>query len=209
MRSEHWDGTGSWKPHCSDVIMGKCIGYSLGHAYHVVKFLAEFCWKLFWHFIFSKCTMCFRGETFWGMLVWLTWNEGCESVGYWVNYVTLTFDLTHDLDLEFFNVKIWNSSISDIDGPIGVKQKGANQLDTGQLCDLSLWSHPWPWSWIFQVNIRNNLISVMGVPINMERKWSELIIHDHDSDLCVTISGGWVYQILKEVIVRGGQHVNT
>ena len=26
------------------------------------------------------------------------WKEGA-SVGYWVNYVSLTFDLTHDLDL--------------------------------------------------------------------------------------------------------------
>ena len=26
-------------------------------------------------------------------------RKGGTSVGYWVNYVTLTFDLTHDLDL--------------------------------------------------------------------------------------------------------------
>ena len=26
-------------------------------------------------------------------------RKGEASVGYWVNYVTLTFDLTHDLDL--------------------------------------------------------------------------------------------------------------
>ena len=26
-------------------------------------------------------------------------RKGGASVGYWVNYVTLTFDLTHDLDL--------------------------------------------------------------------------------------------------------------
>ena len=25
-------------------------------------------------------------------------QKGCASVGYWVNYVTFTFDLTHDLD---------------------------------------------------------------------------------------------------------------
>ena len=25
-------------------------------------------------------------------------QKGYASVGYWVNYVTLTFDLTHDLD---------------------------------------------------------------------------------------------------------------
>ena len=31
-------------------------------------------------------------------------NRGA-SVGYWVNYVTLTFDLTHDIDIVFFKVK--------------------------------------------------------------------------------------------------------
>ena len=30
-------------------------------------------------------------------------QKGGASVGYWVNYVTLTFDLTHDLDLLFFS----------------------------------------------------------------------------------------------------------
>ena len=28
------------------------------------------------------------------------------SVGYWVNYVTLNFDLTHELDLDSFKVKV-------------------------------------------------------------------------------------------------------
>ena len=37
--------------------------------------------------------------------------KGGASVGYWVNYVTLTFDLTHDLDLWFFQVKFQNSYI--------------------------------------------------------------------------------------------------
>ena len=37
--------------------------------------------------------------------------KGDVSVGYWMNYVTLTFDLTHDLDLWFFKVKFQNSCI--------------------------------------------------------------------------------------------------
>ena len=41
-------------------------------------------------------------------------QKGCASVGYWVNYVTLTFDLTHDLDLGIFKVKFQNSCISGI-----------------------------------------------------------------------------------------------
>ena len=40
--------------------------------------------------------------------------KGGASVGYWVNYVTSTFDLTHDLDLWFFKVKFQNSCISGI-----------------------------------------------------------------------------------------------
>ena len=36
-------------------------------------------------------------------------QKGGTSVGYWVNYVTLTFDLTHDLDLWFFKVKFQNN----------------------------------------------------------------------------------------------------
>ena len=41
-------------------------------------------------------------------------RKGGASVGYWVNYVTFTFDLTHDLDLSFFKVKFQNSCISGI-----------------------------------------------------------------------------------------------
>ena len=32
-------------------------------------------------------------------------GKGGASVGFWVNYVTLTFDLTHELDLWVFKVK--------------------------------------------------------------------------------------------------------
>ena len=50
-------------------------------------------------------------------------RKGSASVGYWVQYVTLTFYLTHDLDLGCFKVKFWNSSISGIVGLIDVKLK--------------------------------------------------------------------------------------
>ena len=49
--------------------------------------------------------------------------KGSASVGYWVYYVTLTFDLTHDLDLGCFKVKFRNSSISGIVCLIDVKWK--------------------------------------------------------------------------------------
>ena len=42
-------------------------------------------------------------------------------LGYWTYYLTLTFDLTHDLDLEFFKVKFRISCVSGIVGLIDVK----------------------------------------------------------------------------------------
>ena len=62
----------------------------------------------------------------------LKW-KGSASGGYYVNYVTLTFDLTHNLDLEFFRVKFWNSSIKGILVWLMSKEKKANQLDTGSI----------------------------------------------------------------------------
>ena len=50
-------------------------------------------------------------------------QKGSASVGYWVYYVTLTFDLTHDLGC--FKVKFWNSCISGIVALIDVKWKGS------------------------------------------------------------------------------------
>ena len=48
-------------------------------------------------------------------------RKGSTSVGYWAEYVTLTFDLTQDLDLVCFKVKFQNSSFSGIVGLIDVK----------------------------------------------------------------------------------------
>ena len=50
-------------------------------------------------------------------------RKGSALVGCWVQYVTLTFDLTHDLDLGCFKVKFRNSLISGIVGLIDVKWK--------------------------------------------------------------------------------------
>ena len=50
-------------------------------------------------------------------------RKGNASVGYWTQYVTLTFDPTHDLDLGYFKVKFRNSSFSGIVGLIDVKWK--------------------------------------------------------------------------------------
>ena len=55
-------------------------------------------------------------------------QKGSALVGYWVQYVTLTFDLTHDLDLGCFKVKFRNSSISRIVGLINVKWEGSELI---------------------------------------------------------------------------------
>ena len=60
-------------------------------------------------------------------LIDVKWN-GSALVGYWVHYVTLTFDLTHDLDFEFFKVKFWNGCVSGIVGLIDVKWKGSELI---------------------------------------------------------------------------------
>ena len=58
-------------------------------------------------------------------------RKGGASVGYWVNYGNLTFDLTHDLDLWFFKVKFQNSCIWGIVIWLMWNKKNANQSDTG------------------------------------------------------------------------------
>ena len=44
-------------------------------------------------------------------------QKGGASVGYWVNYVTLTFDLTHEIDLWFsrsnFKIAVSEVLLSD------------------------------------------------------------------------------------------------
>ena len=60
-------------------------------------------------------------------------RKGSASVGYWAQYVTLTFDLTHDFDLGCFKVKFRNSSFSGIVGLIDVKWKRRSWHDTGPI----------------------------------------------------------------------------
>ena len=92
------------------------------------------------------------------------------SVGYWVNYVTLTFDLTPDLDLGFFKAKFPNSWTSRIVIWLIWNEKKANQLDTG----LTVWFcpliRPMILSLKFQGQSLNSLISGMGGWIDMEKK---------------------------------------
>ena len=44
----------------------------------------------------------------------------------------------------------------------------------------------------------------VGTMIDTERKGWEVIIHDHDCDLWVTMVGGWMYRIVTGVILDVG-----
>ena len=63
------------------------------------------------------------------------------SVGYWISYVTLSFDLTYDLDLGCFKVKFRNSCISGIVGLIDVKWKGSELIWHWAGCITLLFNH--------------------------------------------------------------------
>ena len=92
--------------------------------------MERFCWKLYFgKFSWKKIWMCFfKVKHYFGHISGMVGSidvkqKGSASVGYRVQYVTLTFDRTHDLDLGCFKVKFRNSSISGIVGLIDVKWK--------------------------------------------------------------------------------------
>ena len=140
-------------------------------------------------FFFAKFSLnisdvFFQGQTLYWTYLRNGWSDGVKRkggalVGYWVNYETLTFDLTHDLDLWFFKVKLQNSYISRMVIWLMWNKKKTNQLDTGLTVwssGLALWPHPrskfeiliWGMGWGW------------GVLIDMEQKGCESIIHDHN-----------------------------
>ena len=115
--------------------------------------------------------------------------KGNALIGNWVNHVTLAFGLTSDFDLRFFKVKFRNSCFSGIVTLINWKQKEVNQLDTG----LTTWPcfdyTPDLDLEVSRVKVWNSLISGMGGPIDMIQKGCESYIHDHDTDLYMTMVG--------------------
>ena len=90
-------------------------------------------------------------------------QKGGALAAYWVNYVALTFDFTHDLDHGFFKVEFPNTCISGIVTWLMWNEKKANQVDTGQIT----------------LFFRNGRVDWHGT----FRKGCESIIHDHDCDL--------------------------
>ena len=109
------------------------------------------------------------------------WSDWCEtkkggaSVGYRVNNVALTFDLTHDLDLWFFKVKFQNNCISEI-VIWYVKQKESKSIRYWADCMVLAFDH-------------THDIDLVVSRSKFEKALIILIIHDHD--LWVTILG-WV-----------------
>ena len=77
---------------------------------------------------------------------------GSALVGYWVQYVTLIFDLTRD------KVKFRNSSSlrNCWSNWCEMKRNWVNMI-LGRLYDLALWPHPWLWPWSFKLYLRNGV----------------------------------------------------
>ena len=106
----------------------------------------------------------FQGQTlFWPYLRngWFDWCEKKRSalVGHWVQYMTLTFDLTHDFDL-------------------GVSRSGSEKLYLRNGAANWWWTkrmwviHSWPWYWLVwpwwsgrMYRIAIGVTSDVGVPL--------------------------------------------
>ena len=102
--------------------------YCPGHGYLLIRFWRNSVRNFYFDKLsLKKSEVFFQGQTlFWpylrnGLSDWCDMKSAL--VGYWVQYVTLTFYLTHDLDLGCLKVKFRNSSISGIVGLIDVKWK--------------------------------------------------------------------------------------
>ena len=122
-------------------------------------------------------------------------QKGGASVGYWVNYVTLTLTspmtLTVDVSRSNFKIAASQDLLSDWCQP---NRKQINQI-LSWVYALFLRPHPWLWTCSFKVKIWKSLIWGMVVCvcvlIEMEQKWCESFIHDHDRYIWVTMVG-WV-----------------
>ena len=132
-------------------------------------------------------------------------RKGGASVGYWVNYVTLTFDLTHDLDLWFFSRSKLKIAVSQqlFSDWCETKRKQINSI-LGCLYGLALWPHPWPWPCSFKVkNFLNNLIWGMEVGVGADWQVTKGMWVDHSWPWPLPMGnrggGGWMYHIVTGV----------
>ena len=126
-------------------------------------------------------TLDFQGHKFWNsrisamaVLIDVEW-KGYESVRCWSRYVTLTFDLTHDLDLEFSRSDFLNSHIKNGRASWHTMKWVWVDRVLDPVCDLDLWLHPWPWPWIFKIQ---QSVAFSSVLLNKTAKdWSNTLPH--------------------------------
>ena len=128
-------------------------------------------------------------------------SKGSASVGYLVQYVTLTFDLTHDPDLGCFKVKFGNSSISGIVGLIDLKWKWSELI----------------WIWADCMTLPFDHTHDLDLGVEIWRSESEIALSQewdgrltwNEKDVShpfmtmiltsVTMVGGWMYRIVTGV----------
>ena len=82
------------------------IVVSPGDAYHLIKFWINSVWGILGDFFFNSSDVFFNVKyTIGHILSWLDMKQKANAlVGYWITYVTLTFDFIFDFDLGVFNV---------------------------------------------------------------------------------------------------------
>ena len=89
-----------------------------------------------WHWLRKICLSALQMRIPHQIIIWLMWlmqnKKVSASVECWVKYVTLTFDHTHDLDLEVSRSKFWKSLISGMGVLNDMVWKG---------CELSIHYH--------------------------------------------------------------------
>ena len=105
-------------------------------------------------------------------------RKGGASVGYWVNYVTLTFDLTHDLDLVVSRSK-FEIALFEEWGLIDMKWKGCESIIHDHDYDLWVTMVGWvdvPYSDWGDFRRRravdiSSYLSMLGLKLNHVSKW--------------------------------------
>ena len=77
------------------------------------------------------------------------------------------FDLTHDLDIDFFKVRFQIVVYHELLVKLMQSKKEVNQLDTGLTALLCPITTPMILTFKFQIKVCNNLISIILGPIDM------------------------------------------
>ena len=122
-------------------------------------------------------------------------QKGHASIWYWIDHMTITFDITYDLDLVFFQVKFLNNCIS-------------NQLDTEPNYATLPFDHT------HDLGLSR---SKFEIALSQEWKgqltWNERDVSRSFVSMTMTLDdlrlGGWMYQIVTRVTVQCRHAVGT